>query len=86
MLDMSVGEIRHALTVSLASDNNLLFESQKRVIKALGGYEREDFARMSPKERKLLIKCYVQMFEDIVLDEKIAKDAIDNTLQEKLVL
>lgn len=77
LLDISPGEVRHGVVLTLCKGNSIKFESLKRCIKLLEDYSIQDLARFSVKERKLLYKWYVVMCEEDELDARIARDALD---------
>lgn len=84
LVDLTPGEIRMKLTMTLARGNSLRFESFKRAIKYLEDYSNAEISRFTPEERRLLLKWIVYLSEDDVLDEKSSSEPLDNLSQRKL--
>lgn len=77
ILDVSPGEVRHALVIVLCRGNSIRFESLKRVIKNLDTMESRDIARFSAEERKLLYRYYLYLAQDDAIDREIERKALD---------
>ena len=76
-VDLSPGEVRHFLILSLCRGNSLQFEAFKRTVKVMGDYTAEDLARYSPAQKKQLNKWLVYMNQEDVMNEKDERLLLD---------
>lgn len=86
IMNLSPGELRHRLIMTLCKGNSVRFEAMKTMVILMKDYDREDLARFSQKERQLLYKYLLYLCDDAALDEKIRRQAIDITLNRPLNL
>lgn len=78
ILDISPGDVRHKLILTVCSGRSVQFESVKRVIKTLESYTWDQVKRFSATDKKLLYKYLVWFAQDSVLDENITKKGLDS--------
>lgn len=77
LLDVTVWDVGHKLTIVLCSGKSVKFETLKRAIKILDDYDQVDIARFSANDRKLLYKWLVYLCTEDELDSRTARDALD---------